>query len=399
MLDRSQNTDGFRFRFFLPEQVDEILRQGAKNGPRGSHAAIERILRVEPDIERSELWRRLRRLRFPPANTAHRRNVWTPQDTEILSRGYQEGSRGKRRAVRELLKRHPDWRPHIIWRRAAKLHLVRKVSKRGEERGGARWTEHDNQILINLAGYKTSRHIARILHRSEAAVRCRLMLLGKSTRVHLEGFSRQGLAADLHLGKNTVQRLIVEGFLEVRDPRITRESLGQLRESGLFPPAAQPDQAPQLETGNSGPLLARPSGSSTAAIPRRSSRAKRVWSEAAESLGVPLGTVEDLIRRRVLKLYDPTVTEKSIRHLCRFHGSIVDGDLLNRETREWLQTSMDWVRSSGQPAPVPLQHLRKHAHTVRQCECGRTIRGNVYFRHVRRCTINSAGRSPDNRTS
>ena len=58
------------------------------------------------------------------------------------------------------------------------------------------------------------------------------MLLGKSSRVHLEGFARHALALDLHLASSTIQRLIAEGLLEVRDPRITRESLDNLCKSG-----------------------------------------------------------------------------------------------------------------------------------------------------------------------
>jgi len=38
-------TGGHPFRFFSPEQVDQILRDGSKHGRTGSHAAIERILK------------------------------------------------------------------------------------------------------------------------------------------------------------------------------------------------------------------------------------------------------------------------------------------------------------------------------------------------------------------
>jgi hypothetical protein len=42
--------DGDGFRFFSGEQVDKILYEGAKRGRKGSHAAIERILKFEPGI-------------------------------------------------------------------------------------------------------------------------------------------------------------------------------------------------------------------------------------------------------------------------------------------------------------------------------------------------------------
>ena len=228
--DRTSGVDCFRF--FSPEQVDQILCEGARRGRAGSHAAIERILKLEPGIERAELWQRIRQLKYPSNGARYRRIVWSADDDQILSRGYEKGWSGKQEAVRELLKRHPDWRPHLIWRRAAKLHLTRKTPKRGQERSRLAWSEDDDRILLNLAGYKTSRVLAKILHRSEVAVRYRLMVLGKSSRVHLEGFARHALARDLHVASSTIQRLIAGGLLEVRDPRITRESLDNLRKSG-----------------------------------------------------------------------------------------------------------------------------------------------------------------------
>src|SRR5579863_1229369 len=303
MADRCEHTTGgYSFRFFSPEQVDEILRDGAKRGRDGSHAAIERILKVEPGIERAELWQHLRRLKFPSTTARCRRTVWSAEDDQVLSRGYERGWSGKQEAVRELMRRHPDWRPHVIWKRAAKLRLIRKISKRGRDRSNSAWSEQENQILLNLAGYKIPKVIAKMLHRSEAAVRYHLMLLGKSSRVHLEGFSRQELAADLHLGKKTLQRLIVEGLLEVHDPRITRESLDRLCASGCLGAARLHDSSvPGCITsspGREGGVLA--AGNSSVSSTGKSSRAQRVWSEVADSLGVPVTTIKNLIVRHIL---------------------------------------------------------------------------------------------------
>ncbi len=56
MVDSWGNTTGsYSFRFFSPEQVDRILREGAKRGRTGSHNAIERILKHEPGLTRAEL--------------------------------------------------------------------------------------------------------------------------------------------------------------------------------------------------------------------------------------------------------------------------------------------------------------------------------------------------------
>lgn len=380
-----QATGGYLLRFFSPEQVDEILRNGCRRGRQGTHAAIERVLRLEPGIERAELWRRIRQLKFPSNDTRHGRSTWTPEDDQVLSDGYQNGWSGKRQAVRELIKRHPDWQPHVIWKHAAKLHLIRRISKRWQERSRLRWSKHDHDLLMNLAGYKTPRFIAKLLHRSEAAVRYHLMILGKSSRVHLEGFSRKELAADLHLGKKTIQRLIVEGLLEVRDPRITRESLEDLRASGRLNLSCSESDAREPEPISVTPNSPMQTIDPMLAVSKRS-RAERVWGETARSFGIPTGRLKALIAQRVLKLYDPTITEKSFRHFCHRYGSIINYEFLNRETRAWLENSMDFVRRSGESSSHRLAPLRKHAYIVRQCtKCGHTIRGNVFFRHIKKC--------------
>ena len=390
-----QTTENHSFRFFSSEQVDQILRDGFKRGREGSHAAIERILKHESGLERSFLWQRIRRLKCPPQSKKGHHSVWSPEDEKILRDGYGNGWQGRREAVRELLKGHPDWRPHTIWRRAAKLGLAQKATMRCRERSGAAWSEEDDRILLDLAGYKSAKVIAKLLHRSEAAVRTRLTLLGKSSRTHLEGFSRFALSRELHLSVNAIQRLIAEGVLEVRDPRITRASLDRLRQSGRLATIQQNAFqyklcAPQESTCEAG-LSAPTSTTSVKAAARsrssvRPSRATRVWAEVAESLKVPREDVEKLIAHGVLKLYDSRITEKSLQNLCRRYGSLINSDFLSRETREWLQSTMDFVPHAGEPIALCLTPLRKHARVVRQCKkCGRSIRGNVFFRHAKRC--------------
>lgn len=396
MADRcEQTTDGSCFRFFSPEQVDEILRDGARRGREGSHAAIERILKHEPGLPRIELWRRIRQLKNPAGQRHHFRSVWSTEDERILCDGYQIGWRGKRDAVRRLLTRHPDWRPHVIWRRAEKLGLVQETSKRYQERSHLVWSEQDDRTLLDLAGYKRACVIAKILHRSEAAVRYRLAALGNSSHVHREGFARSALARELHLSTNAIQRLIVEGLLEVRDPRITRASLDSLRQSSHLEAIreAEGKQAADRARASGGEMmptvaddLKDQSSVECTGTSVRPSRGKRVWAEVAESLGVTAGAVATLIAHGVLKFYDPTITENSVRHFCKRYGSLIEYDFLNRETQEWLQSSMDWVRTAGESRSCRFIPLRKHARVVRRCTaCGRQIRGNAFFRHAKKC--------------
>jgi len=108
------------------------------------------------------------------------------------------------------------------------------------------WTDDDNRILLAMAGYKTAEFIAKALHRSENAVRYRLAVLGKSSRVHLEGYARRTLAQQLHVGIRTIQRLIVQGLLDVRDPRIPRKSLEDACKTGRLT-ASLRDQPPDAK--------------------------------------------------------------------------------------------------------------------------------------------------------
>jgi len=141
------------------------------------------------------------------------------------------------------------------------------------------------------------------------------------------------------------------------------------------------------EMTTSAPLSSTTGNSAVSSISSgKPSRAKRVWAEVAKSLNVSQKAVEELIARGVLKLYDPRITEKSLRNFCRRHGSLINSDFLSRETRDWLQSTMDFVPHAGEPIALCLTPLRKHARVVRQCKkCGRPIRGNVFFRHRKKC--------------
>jgi hypothetical protein len=387
-------TDGYSFRFFSPEQVDQILCDGAKRGRAGSHAAIERILKHEPGLERADLWQRIRRLKHPANPKRTSCAVWAADEDDLLRKGYAEGWAGKKQAIRELLRRHPDWQPYLIWRRASQLGLVQRSPKRHQERSQHSWSEHDDRVLLNLAGYKGAAVIAKILHRSANAIRSRLSRLGKSSRVHKEGYAQRALSEELHFGSRTIRALIIAGLLEVRDPRITGQSM---RAAKALTPALIRTDHRGTQTGNvteillAGPIDGESVKESTSdarlpnSRPPRSSRADRIWTEAANEMGISLQKIKNCIAQGLLKLCNPRITEKSLRNLCRRHGSLVNYDYLNRETQAWLDSSMDFIRNGGEARAGQLSARRQHAQVVRHCHCGREIRGNAFFRHARKC--------------
>jgi len=398
---RVSATGNYSFRFFSPEEINRILREGVKRGRTGSHDAIERILKHEPGLGRAELWRQIRRLKQPSSGKLYQRTAWSQEDDQILRNGYEVGWKGKREAVCELLRRHPSWQPHSIWARAAMPGLVRQTTQKIRQRSRQLWTEDDDRVLLTMAGYKTTQFIANALHRSENAVRYRLAVLGKSSRVHLEGYARRTLAQELHLGSRTIQRFIVQGLLEVRDPRITRKSLEDACKTERLT-ATLHDQLPDAKetaaiSSEEGPAPTPSTNSVPVATggpskPPRSCRAKRIWADLARQLGVDAAVIEHLIFLGVLKLYDPRVTEKSLTKFCARYGAVIKTDFLEAETRNWLAGSMDLAPSAGKDEAGRLEAFRKHAQVVRICEgCDRAIRGNVFFRHSKRCPQRNRG--------
>jgi hypothetical protein len=226
-------------------------------------------------------------------------------------------------------------------------------------------------------------------------------MLGKSTRVHKEGYAQRALSEELHFGSRTIRKLIAGGLLEVRDPRITRKSLKEVNTSrpGLVTnDQHEPDTITLVQRSPTAVGSAEGSDSNLETLGSRrtcSSRADRVWSDTARQLGWSLETIKDYVAQGKLKLYDPRITERSLRNLCRRHGSLLNYDYMNRETRDWLESSLDFGRKGGEALAQQLEIRRKHAQVVRSCACGRKIRGNAFFRHARRCSESARSNPAD----
>ncbi|HUY15647.1 MAG TPA: hypothetical protein VMX16_18760 [Terriglobia bacterium] len=160
-------------------EIDEILRSVAQGTRQEVHAAIEAILKGWPGRKRSEIWDRLRWVRNGNREAPWRHTVWNEEDIEFLRAQYAQGRAGARRAVKELLARHPDWKPRSIWYKAAQLRLLTQL-------GPPRlWTRDEEGKLLWDAEMKQARTIARKLKRSEAAVRQKLSSNGVKSKVRI----------------------------------------------------------------------------------------------------------------------------------------------------------------------------------------------------------------------
>jgi len=132
---------------------------------------------------------------------------WTSELDSLLEQGYRAGLAGQRAAIGSI-QRLTGWPRQACWDRARKLGLAQKrsISPR-------LWTPEEEQLLINLAGNKNVRLIARRLNRSVAAVRKRLRRLGETSARVREGLTKNQLAELIGSSPKTIQKWIDVGWL------------------------------------------------------------------------------------------------------------------------------------------------------------------------------------------
>lgn len=293
--------------------IDQLLIAGIKLGPNKKHEAINRILTLVPEWKRGDCWRRIRQLRRTPA----------------------------------LASDSPE-------------HLQNPDENVSSHRAFARpWRREDDEKLFDLVGHEPVNEIAERLNRSEGAVRFRLGALGMSARV-TDGWSQRALGRLLRMSRTRLRRLIANGMLRVRDPRITRASLATCRARTQFTDPSSP------------------SSTILPSLPRVSCS----WKRAAKALEVERGDVQKLISDGQLKLVDTFVTDRAFEEFCKKHGRLINMTLIDPSTRKWL------ISECGVPDPAEEKQLpctQKHAVIVRTCNCGRKIAGNVYFKHQKHC--------------
>jgi hypothetical protein len=205
-------------------EIDAILRSVVGAEPKEVHAAIENILKGWPGRTRGELWVRLRQLRNDGRGTLARKAVWNEEDVEILRACYVQGRVGARRAVKEILARHPDWSPRSIWDKAARLRLSAQSGNRKP------WSAEEQGYLLWNAGEKPVGRIARKLGRSVKSIRQKLSSLGVSGKVRIpKGYTLHRVAKLLGVSDGAVRLWFQEGlFGEPASPQRNRSSFGPL---------------------------------------------------------------------------------------------------------------------------------------------------------------------------
>jgi hypothetical protein len=153
-------------------------------------------------------------------------------------------------------------------------------------------------------------------------------------------------------------------MLRVRDARITATSVAALRE--------QLDPTQSIPLVNSGSTI---SGALS-------------WRRVASLLETSLDEVRMWLARRQLRVVDTFITEKALEEFCRRCNRNGGPKLSYRLVDPKV---LQWLKDYGITVPTPeikssVSGFEKHAFLTRVCsECGRSIRGNAYFIHIRAC--------------
>ena len=297
----------------------------------------------------------------------------------LLIEGIKVGPLCKQRAIDKILREVPGVTRGDCWQRIRHLRktgMLRTLEPQppADEENGPKserrgiswrpWTEEDDDKLLNWTGYEPVDKIAQRLSRSARAVRFRLCALGMSARV-TDGWSLRALQKLLRVSPARLRQFVGTGMLRVRDPRVTARSLAAFCRRNCS----------SLDSG---------------AVRRIASvQATRkdayTWERVADLLRVDLKLVQSWISAGHLKLMDTFVTDRSFEEFCQKYASETNLTLIDPATRKWL------VEEYGLPAAQPngenVPRAQKHALAVRTCECGRTIAGNAYFRHLKSCNV------------
>ena len=281
-------------------------------------------------MTRALLWRLVRKYKAPAMHRRYQRARWSADDIEILVKGYSQGRSGTDQAVRELMRRHPDWsREQIHWK-ARSLGLTHRESPPNARNARKPWSEEEQMGIINEAGRIPAGSIGEKFERTGWAVQCRLAGLQASSRVMERDYGLRRLKELLHVRTSRLQRFIGQRKLQARRLLISGSSLAEwLRKQKSGPAAADGDKQ----------RLARGSGA-------------RRWytlQKAAERLGITRQAVEELMAQGILKPHRPRIPEKNLWAFLKEHGWELQVDSLEFESID--EEPLRWVK----PARVSLR--------------------------------------------
>lgn len=202
------------------DRLDPILLAGMKQGKIEERQAIDKVLKLHPELRIERVWARIRDLRHRnrKASQPHIGPFpWTEEQEQRLLALCREA--GLKEAV-SILQQETGWPRDAIIRRAHKLGVPRKEYQRKQE-----WSEVDRTFLLVSVRHTPVKRIARQLGRPEKAVWVQVWREGLPAACE-EGYSRRELCRKFHVSSVTLRRWIRSEWLkDGADRRVPERSV------------------------------------------------------------------------------------------------------------------------------------------------------------------------------
>ena len=200
--------------------LNDILIEGVKGGVEKERRAVNKILRLYPDLRPGVVMAQLRRVRAEIQRAQGRRRQrfpWTPGLLQELKAACDE--KGVNDVV-TLMHERTGWPRDAILRR---VHLLLRVPSKA--RASTAWSASDRRYVVEHAGHLSASVMAKELSRSVESVVCKMKHLGLSI-ARDEGFTVSKLGAEWHVRRATISQWIRDGWMKRgKDGRIPERSV------------------------------------------------------------------------------------------------------------------------------------------------------------------------------
>ena len=272
-------------------------------------------------------------------------------------------------------------------RRAKHRAALRGSSNFRKHTDTGRWSRQEDATLLNFAGEKTPRDLAKLLGRTRRAVYCRLWRLRLSSQLK-EGYTLSLLAEDLRVDRARVRQWLLDGKLESQSLQVTRSSVKKLCERG---------EVEIISKGDVVAVLGRPpervlefmernerkSGRNRRSVGRKRGIARTyTLRRVGKILRISENAVKQLVATGHLRLSRPRIEEGALRKFIEKHPEEINWHLVDPQLLEWL--GLRRIDEGGLPSKLPgaLRHLVK----MWTCPgCLHSFRGNAYWTHLKSC--------------